>query len=588
MSHLLAISVGPVQDFIAAARRTRDLWFGSYVLSEISRAAAKEVEQQGGTLIFPSSSDADKVENVSNVILAELDAADPQEVAAKAKNAAQTCWLQFAGEALREASAVVRMEIWEDQVHDVIEFYAAWVARSNDYHADRLRVMRLLAGRKNCRDFKQPKFDDAGLPKSSLDGQRPTVLGPKRGESRASYRDKWPENVRRKLRLSAGEQLDVVGLAKRCGKRRGEGDPHYPSVARVAAETWLRGIEKAGGLQPLKDACQTLAAKGLNVPREETYRYFPYEGTIIYRDRHADLKFELRLEDHDLDAVAAALGELGGEPSPYLAVLVADGDKMGDALSRMKSAHEHRSFSLSLARFAATIVKEHNGVLIYAGGDDVLAFVPVDTCLNCARSLHDSFADLPSEHGSLTLSVGVAIGHFMESLEDLLEYGRAAEKDAKGVEGKDALAVHLRKRGGAPIRLRAKWTDGPDERIMGYARLMLAGAIPSKLPYDLRKLADIYKNWPPKTVATALRQDVARLIRDKQPRSGRQYMAQIEETLLTRLTDGSSLRRFAEELLVARQIAAALKQIAGPLAPRPTKATRKRVPPPAPVMEAVL
>lgn len=29
MTYLLAIRIGPVQEFIAAARRTRDLWFGS-------------------------------------------------------------------------------------------------------------------------------------------------------------------------------------------------------------------------------------------------------------------------------------------------------------------------------------------------------------------------------------------------------------------------------------------------------------------------------------------------------------------------------------------------------------------------------
>ena len=40
MSHLLAISVGPVQEFIAAARQTRDLWFGSYLLSERGTRAA--------------------------------------------------------------------------------------------------------------------------------------------------------------------------------------------------------------------------------------------------------------------------------------------------------------------------------------------------------------------------------------------------------------------------------------------------------------------------------------------------------------------------------------------------------------------
>ncbi len=211
------------------------------------------------------------------------------------------CWLQVAHEAQqeaqREASAVVRADVWNDQVQDVVEFYAAWVPCSRDYRADRARAMRLLAGRKRCGDFKQPKFADAGLPKSSLDGQRPTVLaGPRAGEPHESYRDRWPKELRRKLRLSPGEQLDAVGLVKRLGKRRGESDPHYPSLARVAAEPWLRRIEKEGRLQPLKEACEKLRVKGLRIVGEGNYRYFPYEGTVLYKDRHAELSRELGLE----------------------------------------------------------------------------------------------------------------------------------------------------------------------------------------------------------------------------------------------------------------------------------------------------
>ncbi len=170
MSHLLAISLGPVQELISAARRTRDLWFGSHLLSEVSRAVAKKVEEDG-RLIFPASSTAD---NVANVILAELNAADPKTVALKAKEAANACWLSFAEEAWREASGVIQSDIWNDQVGDVIEFYAAWVARSTDYLRDRAFLMRLLAGRKNCRDF-LPAKGRAGVPKSSLDGQRESV-----------------------------------------------------------------------------------------------------------------------------------------------------------------------------------------------------------------------------------------------------------------------------------------------------------------------------------------------------------------------------------------------------------------------------
>lgn len=40
-THLLQIVLGPVQEFIAQARRTRDLWYGSHLLYEVSRAAAR-------------------------------------------------------------------------------------------------------------------------------------------------------------------------------------------------------------------------------------------------------------------------------------------------------------------------------------------------------------------------------------------------------------------------------------------------------------------------------------------------------------------------------------------------------------------
>jgi CRISPR-associated protein Cmr2 len=244
---------------------------------------------------------------------------------------------------------------------------------------------------------------------------------------------------------------------------------------------------------------------------------------------------------------------------------VADGDRIGAAISALESPDSHREFSRALAGFAKQaeeIVKEHNGVLVYAGGDDVLAFLPVDRCLNCARRLHDAFGSCLEKYSKPTLSVGIAIGHFMENLEDLLEQGRLAEKAAKQVENKDALAIHLHKRGGGPIRIQGRWEDNPDERWARYAQLIRQEAIPSKLPYDLRKLAEVYENWI--DPALALGADVLRVIRDKQPRKGRDYMPEIVR-ILEPVTTTLALRSFAEELLVARQLAAALRQANAPL-----------------------
>lgn len=106
-----------------------------------------------------------------------------------------------------------------------------------------------------------------------------------------------------------------------------------------------------------------------------------------------------------------------------------------------------------------------------------------------------------------------------------------------------------------------RWSgDDPCQRITRYAGLILAQAIPGKLPYDLRNLARLYKDWPPDTVTGAMCQDVVRVICDKQPPSGRQHIPEIEKALKSRVTDAPSLHRFADELLIARQIATALSQ----------------------------
>jgi CRISPR-associated protein Cmr2 len=621
MSHLLAISIGPVQEFIAAARRTRDLWFGSYLLSEISKAAAKCVrDDHGGILIFPHP--ATNLEsghpeiNVANVILSELNSGDLRTIANNARKAAQGRWENFAKDAWDAASSVFRSDMWDDQINDVIEFYAAWIPHTNPakYRENRAKVMRLLAGRKNCRDFSHAKLLDTGLPKSSLDGQRATVLvGPEQGQRQVTYRNKWPNKIRRRLRIRSGEQLDVVGVVKRIG----EGDKRFPSVSRIAADIWIRGILGRGGA----DIVRRFAGHCDSLPQDVVHRLngfpqfrdFPFEGTTIFRSRHHEWweetedapESEQRREppnwyagfDGELKLVEdyAAKQGIGKDPSPYLAILVADGDKVGAVISNRPTADENREFSRALSRFAEEArktVNAHNGILIYAGGDDVLAFLPVDKCLACARQLRNSFVEMLKDYKnasgeSPTLSAGIAIGHFMENLEDLLEYGRAAEKAAKKVGGKDALAVHLHKRGGSPIRVRARWLAGDEnkivlhkdeprekafdlkefnERLMCYAELILTNGIPGKLPYDLRKLADLYKGWrsetrqEKQTVAEAMNTDVVRVIRDKQPTSGRQYMPEIERIVRTIATP-NELEQFTDELLVARQIATVLQQV---------------------------
>ena len=325
-------------------------------------------------------------------------------------------------------------------------------------------------------------------------------------------------------------------------------------------------------------ACQQLGdqvIRPLNTTTHPQFAAFPFEGTAVFTSRHHELEEETEVATDRLRQLRDALARLA-QPEPYLAVLIADGDKMGEAISRLDSPQKHRDFSQGLAGFAdeaRRIANAHNGVLVYAGGDDVLAFVPVDKCLSCARKLHDKFGELlesyKNEEGNPpTLSVRMAIGHFMENLEDLLEYGRAAEKHAKypraedrGQKPRNGLAVHLHKRGGAPIKVRAEWTERPDERITGYAGSICRDDLPGKFAYELRTLADLYGGWRKeteeqrRTIAAAISQDVKRLLSKKQPGSGKAMTLD-----LSHVKDSQSLKAFAAELLVARLIATVLRQ----------------------------
>ena len=74
MTHVLIMSVGPVQEFIAGGRKCRDLWFGSWLLSEVAVAAAKAIQAQAGdgALVFPGGLAVGRDTSAANKIVARV------------------------------------------------------------------------------------------------------------------------------------------------------------------------------------------------------------------------------------------------------------------------------------------------------------------------------------------------------------------------------------------------------------------------------------------------------------------------------------------------------------------------------------
>jgi CRISPR-associated protein Cmr2 len=529
-AHLLQIAVGPVQEFIAQARRTRDLWYGSHLLSEVSRAVARSLAADARVrLIFPALDPAmpeDKAEldpceaplrppghvnagkpplAVANIILAEIDGADPRAVeklAADAREAMLAYWKDKLARRVKNGCGGLLAdgidEVWDEQIETFIEFSAAWSRISlqdgdcqtdTPYKATRKRLAKAIVARKGLRDFEQWQQDRPGERKSSLDGARVSVLKRQR-----------PARLVGKYRLTDNEQLDAVGLVKRAGgetaESRGRNELQFVPIVNVALAPWVKLAQQACKVEFDKASKHAGAIGWPGVTRDIPCGrdLLGFDANIFQRSRWWPESKELEVlklspesdwRTHVIKEGDANIGPLlsrMSEPYPYVACLAADGDHMGAAIDALGSAEAHRGFSRELAKFARAardIVESeaHLGSLVYSGGDDVLAFLPVSTALACADKLQSKFAEIMEEalqrqDDLPTLSVGLGIGHIVESMGDLLELGRKAEKLAKGghlkdkAERRNALTIILDKRSGGTRQWRAQWTENPVSRLL--------------------------------------------------------------------------------------------------------------------------
>jgi len=536
--YLLALGIGPVQEFIASARRSRDLWFGSWLLSELSKTAAKTIVESHGKdldcLIFPKISSMTDLEensefNVVNKIVAlvenpnELDKAISEAMQKRLEGIREVAYQHIKGAFPKELRDKA-----EAQVRDLIEFFWASIKienpdDANEYQNAREKVEYLFAARKATRNFTSTKAWSDYVPKSSLDGQRESVIHEDIYDDVRNGK-MTKEQLRLQFGVREGERLCGVGLLKRHGNRKSRinstNDDSFFSTSHVASlpllETLTDKVAVEKYIKRLKEIGMTDFNK-VPVPKGaiEHLAFGRNDGHLLFEERLSDYfeSKEVFIDKKDgkekkklIEAREALRSFLktaleDKKPLQYYALLLADGDAMGKAIDARTSRKEHQALSAELSLFAKAVIKiveiKHKGSLIYSGGDDVLALVPLHTVLACAKDLADLFAEKLkrfeiTENGrtySPTLSVGIAVAHHLEPLEDALDLARKAEKAAKAVEGKNALAVIVDKRSGTSRMLKGTWKT-IDKRLNQFVEWHRHEKIPDGAAYQLRDLSN--------------------------------------------------------------------------------------------------
>jgi len=164
---------------------------------------------------------------------------------------------------------------------------------------------------------------------------------------------------------------------------------------------------------------------------------------------------------------------------------------------RAVSPNRHLAISGALNDFSQTVVRhiverEFLGRVIYAGGDDVLAMLPVDELLPCMARLRQAYSGQDPAHNAESVSAqarntlflqngfallngrlmrmmgktanascGGIIAHHQTPLSMVLRELRASEKRAKTEGGRDAFSIKVLKRSGGELSVTDKWTQLP-------------------------------------------------------------------------------------------------------------------------------
>jgi CRISPR-associated protein Cmr2 len=519
----LAFSLGPVQPFIEAARTVRDLWSGSYLLAWLTFRAMKPViDAHGpGAMVFPDvtrhalwrwetgqgPADLRLLEPcLPNRFLAEVPAASAEDLAARCEQECRGAWEDIA-EAVRAAleetghrhgTMAAGDSLWQRQVLSFFEVRTA-VLLWREATPEKLRALlgeSLSAGGAEdplwvprweaagkllqaWRSIRHPPAYDPGYRAGEKVAQKCSLLGSYEHvgpADRAQAQEFWEAAAERwahkGTRTGPRERLCAVSLVKRFAWpdyfvnlfHRDPSDLRFEDTATVAAALWLRADEQSGAPELRPAEVRRRSRK-----RDWSGQWLHWSRPDQDRDEEpAPTEPGFTADGLSVWDVIEQKRRRQGRPPIYYAILMIDGDNMGEHLRQARSAGRHRDISAALATFALdrapAIVEKHAGELVYAGGDDVLAVLPTETALACATELNERFRSNWPLAGQdpipATVSAGLAVVHSKEDLRFALRQARDAEKAAKG-GGRDALRVVVCRRSGEHSGALCPWDFVP-------------------------------------------------------------------------------------------------------------------------------
>ncbi|MGB9794711.1 type III-B CRISPR-associated protein Cas10/Cmr2 [Caldisericum exile] len=395
-----------------------------------------------------------------------------------------------------------------------------------------------MGARKNLREFRQNP--EAGR-KCSVCGERNVVFFWE-SKNKDKFKRYNPDALDLTKKISEKYLSDGEGLCSLCFLKRtfdihlkekvsdAFKDFSFPSTAEVASADFKeKAIENAKDefykfVKRFHELAKKDYLKVKPLPKLENKITENLEGSWFYEENYTE-KEGIDINTKEIEELKEKLKKITDKvekPSPYYAILYLDGDNMGrwlsgELLPEIQHAYNsevwerlpeefkkelekyvpkkiltpaiHSAISTALRNYAIEFVikiveEEHLGKLIYAGGDDVLAFVNLRDLFDVMEKLRWAFSgQIKFENGNIevdmsntsgfvlkngvyyltmgknaTCSMGVVIAHYKEPLKIVIDKVFEMEKKAKHFDDrKNKFAILLMKKSGEERVGIAEW-----------------------------------------------------------------------------------------------------------------------------------
>jgi len=524
-------TLGPVQGFVAQARRTRDFWAGSFLLSWLSAVAMQAVKKQKGDIIFPEISDnyLNWIEGKGIELTAPQQGCVPNRFKGGLAKVPTDFIPELVTESIEQAWQALAEAVWQqDLSHCTNNTREIWNRQVSHFWevswtlSDNKEANNQLDRRKNWRNYLPP--EEAGVKCMMMDGwQELSGIDTPNAKGLDLF---WQDVIKQggtaiKTDLRPHEYLCAIAFIKRrfvhCFENLNVDMPNnwqlqgwtvkssVPSVAYIAAAPWLAQILTHAPEDKLKtfhnEAKKLTGSYGEYATRLDCIDSVleQHHNKRLFWDTKSldgNVFFDAALENNNiysdqtqakkvaqaLNALRQSVKENNGEPvSPFYAVLMMDGDSLGSQMSEITKQENISSGLKNFTTGVQKIVEDCSGFLIYAGGDDVLALLPLEYALNCANQLRSHYLASFSAYDDIntTLSGAIEYAHIKMPLGKVLGDAHHLLDDiAKNKTGRDALAVRVWKPGGQHLQWAMPWQ---------YARNAQGEVIMDKLAQDFQK-----------------------------------------------------------------------------------------------------